>query len=310
MKVLVLGAGAGGGFPQWNCNCAQCAAQRKGTHAARARTQSSIAISPDGQDWILLNASPDIGQQLRHQPLLHPRSGLRDTPIKAVVLMDAQIDHVTGLLSLREGPPIRLYCTPCVFEDLTNGLPILPLLQHYCGVQWHLAPVSGDQLSADFSIEGFPTLQFRAVAIPGKAPPYSPHRHDPTVGDNIALFVTDTRTGQRLFYAPGLAEVGAEEAEWLDAADCLLVDGTFWTEDEMIEAGLGTKPAASMGHLPQTDHADRPGMMSVLDKASAKRKILIHINNSNPILLEDSAERAELGRRGIEVAYDGMEIDL
>lgn len=310
MKVLVLGSGAGGGFPQWNCNCPQCAAQRQGQRPARSRTQSSIAVSPDGRDWVLLNASPDIGQQLRQSPALHPRSGLRDSPIKAVVLLDAQIDHVTGLLGLREGPPIRLYCTPCVFEDLTNGLPILPLLQHYCGVQWHLAPVSGDQLSADFQIEGFPTLQFQALAIPGKAPPYSPHRHDPAVGDNIALRITDTQTGQTLFYAPGLAEVGAQETGWFNSADCLLVDGTFWTEDEMITAGLGTKPAASMGHLPQTDHVDRPGMMQALQQAKARRKVLIHINNSNPILLEDSAQRAELSERGIEVAFDGMEIEL
>lgn len=310
MKVLVLGSGAGGGFPQWNCNCPQCAAQRDGRRPARARTQSSIALSPDGRDWILLNASPDIGQQLRQTPQLHPRAGLRHTPIKAVVLMDAQIDHVTGLLSLREGPPLSLYCTPCVFEDLTNGLPILPLLQHYCGVQWHLAPVGGEQRIADFHVEGFPTLRFTAMAIPGKAPPYSPHRHDPSVGDNIALSVTDTATGKRLFYAPGLADVGPDERDWMAASDCVMVDGTFWTEDEMITAGLGSKPAASMGHLPQADHPDRPGMVTVLDHIGAGRKILIHINNSNPILLDDSEPRATLSRRGIEVAYDGMEIEL
>ena len=310
MKVLVLGSGAGGGFPQWNCNCPQCAAQRQGSRPASSRTQSSIAVSADGQDWVLLNASPDIGQQLRQSPALHPSQGLRDTPIKAVVLMDAQIDHVTGLLSLREGPPIRLYCTPCVFEDLANGLPILPLLQHYCGVQWHIAPISGEQTVADFDIEGVPGLRFRAVAIPGKAPPYSPHRNDPTVGDNIALFVTDARTGQRLFYAPGLGDAGPTELDWLSSADCVMVDGTFWTEDEMITAGLGHKPAASMGHLPQCDQPGRDGMMTVLDRIPARRKVLIHINNSNPILVEDSAERAELDRHGIEVAYDGMEIEL
>ena len=310
MKVLVLGSGAGGGCPQWNCNCAMCAAARNGSRLIRARTQSSIAVSPDGQRWVLLNASPDIGQQLRLQPALQPQHGLRDTPIKAVVLMDAQVDHATGLLSLREGPPIELYVTPCVFEDLTTGLPILSVLEHYCGVRWHMLPVAGDQRVDEFVIDGFETLRFRAIAIPGKAPPYSPHRHDPKVGDNIALEITDRRSGKRLCYAPGLAAVGPSEFEWMQGADCLLVDGTFWTDDEMITAGLGSKRAADMGHLPQCSSDGRPGMMDALDGTRAGRKLLIHINNSNPILDDDGPERAELAHRGIEVAHDGMEISL
>lgn len=310
MKLLVLGSGAGGGCPQWNCNCAMCAAARSGKRPIQARTQSSIAISPDGLRWVLLNASPDIGQQLRNAPALHPKTGLRDTPIKAVVLMDAQVDHATGLLSLREGPPIELYVTPCVFEDLTTGLPILSVLEHYCGVRWHMLPVAGERRSAEFVIEGFETLRFRAIAIPGKAPPYSPHRHDPKVGDNIALEVTDRLSGKRLCYAPGLGDVTGEEFEWMAGADCLLVDGTFWTDAEMITAGLGKKRAADMGHLPQQAEDGRPGMMDALERTGAGRKVLIHINNSNPILDESGPERAELNRRGIEVAHDGMEINL
>jgi pyrroloquinoline quinone biosynthesis protein B len=310
MKVIVLGAGAGGGSPQWNCNCAMCAGSRDGSRAVRERTQSSIAVSPDGARWILLNASPDIGTQLRRTPALHPKHGLRDTPIKAVLLMDAQIDHATGLLSLREGPPLNLYVTPCVFEDLTTGLPILSVLEHYCGVRWHMLPVAGEQRSAEFQIEGFDTLRFRAVAIPGKAPPYSPHRHDPQVGDNIAIEISDLDNGTRLFYAPGLGDVGPDELEWMRDVDCAMVDGTFWTDDEMIEAGLGTKRAADMGHLPQSNAPSRPGMIDALERSRAKRRVLIHINNSNPILDEHSAERAELTRRGIEVAFDGMEITL
>lgn len=315
MKVLVLGSGAGGGFPQWNCNCAQCGGLRRGSIEARVRTQSSIAVSADGRDWVLLNASPDITQQIRSNPALQPCSAegspLRATPIRAVVLMDAQIDHVTGLLSLREGPPLQLYATPCVFEDLTTGLPLLPVLQHYCGVQWHLLPVAGQQREASFRIDAFPTLRFTAVAIPGKAPPYSPHRHDPAVGDNIALHVEDLATGQRLFYAPGLAEVGDTELAWMHRADCLMVDGTFWTEDEMITAGLGTKRAAEMGHLPQAEGPrGGAGMIAALSRTDARRKVLIHINNSNPILDEGSAQHRELARHGIEVAHDGMEIEL
>ena len=310
MKVLVLGSGAGGGCPQWNCNCAMCAAARNGTRLIRPRTQSSIAVSPDGKRWVLLNASPDIGQQLRMQPILHPKQGLRDTPIKAVILMDAQIDHATGLLSLREGPPIELYVTPCVFEDLTTGLPILTVLEHYCGVHWHLLPVAGEQKVAEFAVDGFESLRFRAIAIPGKAPPYSPHRHDPKVGDNIALEITDLRNGKRLFYAPGLGEVGPQELEWMSDCDLLMIDGTFWTEDEMVRAGLGSKYASDMGHLPQSATRERGGMMDALDQTRAHRKLLIHINNSNPILDDYGPERAELAHRGIEVAHDGMEITL
>jgi pyrroloquinoline quinone biosynthesis protein B len=310
MKILVLGSGAGGGFPQWNCNCANCAGQRGGRVRATERTQSSIAVSADGQSWVLLNASPDIGEQIRRHPQLHPRHGLRDTPIKAVVLMDAQVDHVTGLLGLREGPCIDLYATRCVFEDLTTGLPLLNVLQHYCGTRWHLLPVDGPQTRAGFVIDAAPGLRFTALAIPGKAPPYSPHRREQMTGDNIALRIEDVNDGTTLFYSPGLARVDEQEQGWLADADCVLVDGTFWREDEMQQAGLGTKSASDMGHLPQQGFAGRPGMVDALRESTARRKVLIHINNSNPILDEDSAPRRTLDSLGIEVAHDGMEIVL
>lgn len=307
MKILVLGAGAGGGYPQWNCNCKHCAGLRRGTTRASARTQSSIAVSQDGVAWVLLNASPDLGEQIRCNAGLHPRAEPRDTPIRAVVLMDAQLDHVTGLLSLREGPPIALYCTPGVLEDLTVGLPILPTLQHYCGVHWNEVPVVGDNTAAEFSIPALPGLRFRALAVAGRAPPYSARRDAPAVGDNIALIIDDVATDGRLFYAPGLAHVGRAEQDALASATCVMVDGTFWTEDEMLTAGLSGKMAAEMGHLPQSGPS---GMLAALAPLAARRKILIHINNSNPILDHDSAERLELQRHGIEVAHDGMEIDL
>jgi pyrroloquinoline quinone biosynthesis protein B len=310
MKILVLGSGAGGGFPQWNCNCANCAGQRDGRIRASERTQSSIAVSADGESWVLLNASPDIGEQIRRRPQLHPRHGLRDTPIKAVVLMDAQIDHVTGLLGLREGPCIDLYATRCVFEDLTTGLPLLNVLQHYCGTRWHMLPVDGDRTRAEFEIEAVPGLRFTALAIPGKAPPYSPHRREQVTGDNIALRIEDRHDGRSLFYSPGLAHIGERELGWMNDADCVLVDGTFWHEDEMQRAGLGTKGASDMGHLAQQADAGRPGMVDALRESAASRKVLIHINNSNPILDEDSAPRRTLDSLGIEVAHDGMEICL
>lgn len=310
MKILVLGSGAGGGFPQWNCNCRLCGGQRRGDVSSPPRTQSSIAVSEDGESWVLLNASPDIGHQIRSTPALQPRHGLRATPIKAVVLMDAQVDHVTGLLGLREGPCLDLYATPCVFEDLTTGLPLLNVLQHYCGTRWHMLPVAGDQLSAGFEVQGFASLRFTAIAIPGKAPPYSPHRREQVAGDNIALVVEDLRTGQRLFYSPGLAEVGEPELRWMREVDCLMVDGTFWEEHEMQHAGLAGATASEMGHLPQMRNGHRAGMVDVMGGLAARRKVLIHINNSNPILDERSDQRRLLRSHGIEVAFDGMEITL
>ncbi|WP_077001934.1 pyrroloquinoline quinone biosynthesis protein PqqB [Variovorax sp. KK3] len=310
MKILVLGSGAGGGFPQWNCNCRQCAGHRMGALTAHARTQSSIAVSADGESWVLLNASPDIGQQIRDHAQLHPRHGLRSTPIKAVVLMDAQIDHVTGLLGLREGPCLDVYATPCVFEDLTTVFPVLSVLEHYCGTRWHMLPIAGSQTSAAFVVDGMPSLRFKAVAIPGKAPPYSPHRQEQAVGDNIALLVEDVVDGRRLFYSPGLAEVGTQELQWMSDADCVLVDGTFWAEEEMRHAGLSGKTASEMGHLPQIGDDTRIGMLDVMLATKASRKVLIHINNSNPILDEASEQRRLLDGHGIEVAYDGMEITL
>ena len=307
----MLGSAASGGFPQWNCNCALCAGQRSGRLRAQARTQSSVAISADGRRWVLLNAAPDIAQQIRQQPALQPRLAPRDTPIAAVVLTDAQLDHVSGLLNLREGPPLELYATPGVFEHLTAGLPILPVLQHYCGVHWHLVPVAGETQRARFAIEGFETLQFEAAALPGRPPPYATTRSDTAVGEHVALRVLDTATGGRLFFAPGLARVGPDELELMRDADCLLVDGSHWSDDEMIAAGLGRRRASDMGHLPQAaGPAGTPGMVEVLSGLDAARKLLIHVNNTNPVLDEASPERAALARHGIEVAHDGMEIEL
>lgn len=306
MKILVLGSGAGGGFPQWNCNCRLCAGQRSGQVRATPRTQSSIAVSADGERWILLNASPDLGAQLRASPALWPRHGLRHSPIEAVVLMDSQIDHVAGLLSLREGQRLQLYCTPEAHDDLSGSLPLLRTLDSYCGVTWHplsLEPGGG----AWHDIAG---LRLQAVPVPGKAPPYSPRRQTEARSENGAVLIEDPATGKRVLYAPGLAQVGEAERRSLDACDCVLVDGTFWTEDEMVAAGLGKKHAADMGHLPQCDGPHGPGMLQALDACAARRKVLIHINNSNPILDEDGPQRAQLVRRGIEVAFDGMALEI
>ncbi len=313
MKILVLGSAAGGGFPQWNCDCRLCAGFRRGEVVAAARTQSSIAVSQDGQSWVLLNASPDIAQQIRANPGLHPASGSqgerRQSPIKAIVLTDAQLQNVAGLLSLRESAGLEVYATPQVFEDLTADLPLLNVLDHYCAVRWHMLPVAGAVSVADFRIAGFPDLHFSAVAVPGRSPRHARQRGE-TVGENIALQIEDGRSGQRFFFSPALAEVGEAELAWMRDAHCLMVDGTFWHEHELRDAGLGVLSASDLGHLPQTGHDGRVGMIDVLKATDAPRKILTHVNNSNPILDEAGEQRRTLADHGIEVAHDGMVIEL
>ncbi|AJK50957.1 pyrroloquinoline quinone biosynthesis protein PqqB [Burkholderia plantarii] len=303
MHIQILGSAAGGGFPQWNCNCANCAGLRSGAIEARARTQSSLAISDDGVSWVLCNASPDIRAQLQQFAPLQPGRALRDTGIAAIVLMDSQIDHTTGLLSLREGCPLDVWCTDMVHEDLSTGFPLFTMLGHWNGgLRWNpIAP------GRDFTIAACPGLRFTPFVLQSAAPPYSPHRHDPHPGDNIGLVVEDLRSGGKLFYAPGLGAVDDALAARMAAADCLLVDGTLWHDDEMRRRGVGTRTGREMGHLAQSGPG---GMLEVLERFPAQRKILTHINNTNPILDERSPERAELARRQVEVAFDGMRIEL
>ena len=304
MRIKVLGSAAGGGFPQWNCNCPNCDGVRKGTIRARPRTQSSIAVSADGTDWVLFNASPDLLAQFRAAPELQPARAIRDTAVRTIILIDAQIDHTTGLLMMREGAPLEIHCTEMVREDLTSGNPLFRILDHYCGVRWHPIPVDG---VSTFAVAGADGLAFTAVPLRSKAPPYSPHRNDPHRGDTIGVRVVDRAGGKTLFYAPGVGEIEPHLVPFLAAADCLMIDGTFWTEDELVRLGISDKRAHDMGHLPQSGPG---GMIDVLRPLKAARKILIHINNTNPILDEDSAERRTLDAAAIEVAYDGMDVQL
>lgn len=306
MKIQILGSAAGGGFPQWNCNCDNCKGLRQGTLNARPRTQSSIAASLNGTDWILFNASPDIRAQLESFEPLQPKQGKRDTGIAAIVLMDSQIDHTTGLLMLREGCPHQVYCTDMVKQDLSTGFPVFNMLEHWNGgLVWNRIPC--DQPRNPFAIPEVPGITLTAVPLRSSAPPYSPHRNDPHPGDNIGMLLTDDTSGRSLFYAPGLGRIEPHLRPIMAQADCLLVDGTLWREDEMIHAGVGDKLGVHMGHLPQSGEN---GMIAWLDTLEKPRKVLIHINNTNPILIEDSPERAQLDAHGIEVAHDGMSIEL
>jgi pyrroloquinoline quinone biosynthesis protein B len=306
VRIRVLGSAAGGGFPQWNCNCRNCSGVRAGTLRASSRTQSSIAVSgADRASWVLVNASPDVRAQLEANPGLQGRRAQRDSGIAGIVLVDGQIDHTTGLFMLRESTrPLRIWCTEPVFTDLTSGHPVLAVLAHYCGVERRVMTADG----REFAVEGVAGVTWRALSVASKPAPYSPHRAAPVAGDNVALVIGDAASGRSAVYAPGLGSV--EEPVWqaMQAAACVLVDGTFWSEEEMLALGLSRRRARDLGHLPQSGPG---GMLEWLDRLpAATRRILIHVNNTNPILDEDSAQRAELMRRGIEVAWDGMEIEL
>jgi len=251
---------------------------------------------------VLFNASPDIRAQIESFPPLQPARKVRDTGICSIVLCDGQIDHTTGLIILREhDKPWDVYCTTSVYEDMTTGYPIFNILGHFRGVNWH--EISTDQSS--FTIPKADNLVFTAVPLKSEAPPYSPHRHNTVPGDNVGFKVEDTSTGKNLFYAPGLGVIEDHVYEYMKNADVVLIDGTVWTDDEMSRHGISGKLASEMGHL---DQSSKGGIKDTLISLDKPRKILIHINNTNPILDEESEERQILNDARIEVSYDGMDI--
>ncbi|AWB57204.1 pyrroloquinoline quinone biosynthesis protein PqqB [Colwellia sp. Arc7-D] len=305
MQILVLGSAAGGGFPQWNCHCTNCKGLRDGTIKATARTQSSIAVSPNGKNWVLINASPDIRQQINQSPQLWPEQGSRGTNIRAAILTDSQIDHTTGLLTLREGLPLEVYCSDVVYEDLSTVFPVFNLLEH-----WH----GGLKFNAidtekrpPFSVKGVEDIVFEPVIIESNAPPYSRYRDKVVDGNNIGLKIIDKSTDKYLFYLPGIVESNAEVEAILAEASCVLIDGTLWLDDEMIALGVGKKLGSEMGHMPVNGEF---GTVALLNKFPIDRKILIHINNTNPILNEESEQHQFVLDNGVEIATDGMEITI
>ncbi len=297
MQARILGSAAGGGYPQWNCNCSTCESARSGARPTEARTQSSIAVRGTSGPWFLVNASPDLRAQLAH--LESPRQGLRTTPIGGVLLTDAEIDHTAGLLLLRESDvPLHIYSNAEVREALTEGYPVLTMLDKYCGVTWTpLEPDARVRLAgSSLEVEAFPTG--------GDAPLYLGAGADGP--EAMGLTFRDVEGDGVLTYAPALARLDAEILERLDASDCVLADGTFWSEDELVALGISTRNARDMGHVPLDGEG---GSLAALGSLRA-RTILVHVNNTNPILLDDSPERAAVERHGVEVGRDGLEVEL
>jgi len=297
--IRVLGSAAGGGFPQWNCGCTNCRGVREGSLKALPRSQESVAISGDGERWFLLNASPEIRQQIESFPSLHPRAA-RHSPIAAILLTNGDLDHCLGLLSLRESHPLVIYATERLRRGFTEGNVLYRTLERTPEqVTWRaLKPGREEDLGG---------LTVEAVSVPGKPPIHLEHAFPPDPEDGVGFKIRERGSGRVLAYFSGVAAVTDEIREALAGADCVLFDGTFWSEDELPAQGLGGKRAVQMAHVPI---GGAGGSLASLSGLSAKRRIYIHINNTNPILREDSPERAAVVGAGWEIAWDGMEITL
>ncbi len=298
LTAIVLGSAAGGAFPQWNCRCPICQLAWAGDPRVCARTQASLAISGDGRQWTLLNASPDLGAQLRATKPLHPCAGLRGSPIGAVVLTGGEIDQVTGLLSLRESSPFQLYATAATHAAVTAN-PMFSALRADIVIRRAVLPGERFALPGDVIAELF--------MVPGKLPLYL-EGDDPEIGAETAatVGVELTRDGARIVFVPGAAAMTPALQARLARADVALFDGTVFTDDEMIRTGTGEKTGRRMGHMPIDGEG---GTLAALEALTARR-IFIHINNTNPILVDGSAECRRVEAAGWEVAEDGMEIVL
>lgn len=306
MQARVLGAAAGGGFPQWNSNAAGCRRARSGDPTARPRTQASLAVSADGNQWFLLNASPDLRQQIEAAPCLHPNRGLRSSPIAGVVLTGGDVDAIAGLLTLRERHAFTVYGTARIHEVLDTN-PIFEVLARDVVARQCVAVSTPIKLALP---DGSPSgLSLELFPVPGKVPLYLEQSTSaPLIAeseDTVGALISDER--RRLFFIPGCAGMTDALAERLRGADVVLFDGTLWTDDEMLRAGVGGKTGLRMGHM---SLSGANGTIAAFKGIDVRRKILLHINNSNPILLDDSPERAAVEAAGWEVAHDGMEIEL
>ncbi|MEZ5833845.1 MAG: pyrroloquinoline quinone biosynthesis protein PqqB [Dongiaceae bacterium] len=305
MEVVVLGSAAGGGFPQWNCNAPTSKRAREGSARAKWRTQASVAVSADGRRWAMLNASPDARQQLLQTRCLWPRDGLRDSPVRAVVLTSAEVDHVAGLLSMRESQPFILWGTKRVLGLLAEN-PIFGALNPDFVQRRDFALDRPTELAGP---DGPLGLMMTAFAVPGKVPLFLEGRDPQHLGgvaeDTIGLEIVSGSS--KFHYIPGCARMTPELAARVRGSALVFFDGTLWSDDELVRLGISHKTGQRMGHM-SIDGGS--GTLAVFDQLGVDRKIFIHVNTTNPVLDEDSPERAEIAAHGWEVAEDGMRITL
>jgi len=299
MRLTVLGAAAGGGFPQWNSNASGCRRARAGDPAAPARTQASLAVSVDGDRWTLLNASPDLREQIGRCSFLHPKDGLRSSPIANVVLTGGDVDVIAGLLTLRERQPFGLHATSKIHAVL-DANPIFEVLAR------DVVRRETVGLGQPFTLEDGLTVEL--FAVPGKVPLYLEQDDAPAIAaDETTTAAAISSNGSTAFFIPGCAAMTPELADRLRGADLVFFDGTLWRDDEMIVQGLGPKTGRRMGHM---SIGGPDGALAAFADLDVRRKVFIHLNNSNPVLLDDTPERREVERAGWRVAYDGLEIEL
>jgi pyrroloquinoline quinone biosynthesis protein B len=322
MRVKILGSAAGGGFPQWNCACASCSAVRSGTFAGMARTQAQVAISADSHNddsrnddkWFLLGASPDLRAQIEATPELHPqrqpgKNDVRQSPIAGAVLANADIDHVLGLLLLRELQPLRVYATDSIRRILTDDNSMFAMLQRVSDqVTWStFAPGAIFRLENPAGKDS--GLRCRALSLGTHYPAYvSPRRQgELTFGEASLGLIVESPSGKRLAYMPAVPEIDNALLQEFDSADVLLFDGTFWRDDELIRMQGSGQTSHQMGHVPVSS---AEGSLNKLAGLRRPRKIFIHINNTNPMLNEASPEYRQVRESGWEVAEDGCQFDL
>jgi pyrroloquinoline quinone biosynthesis protein B len=311
LRVRVLGSGAGGGLPQWNCGCPQCRAARRGDPDVPSRTQSSLAVSADGVRWVLLNASPDVRVQLASWAAAAPPEGaLRASPLAATVLTNGDLDHCLGLLILREGGAPHIHGTAPTLEAIERGLGVLSALEAYAPTR-----VTTMELDREISVtdrEGADTgVRVVPFAVASKVPPYAMARglgrgRGELEGDTVGLLVRSVHGGGTLAYVPGVRDLDERLAGRLERASTIFIDGTFWTRDEMTAQGLTQRDAFAMGHAPLSGDE---GILAFLQRFSRAERWLVHINNTNPIHFAKSPERAAVERAGVRVSFDGLELD-
>jgi pyrroloquinoline quinone biosynthesis protein B len=299
MRVVVLGSAAGGGYPQWNCRCKVCRLFWDGDPRVRRRTQSGIAVSSNRKDWVLFNCSPDVREQIGRLPALQPKS-LRGSPIGAVIVTNGDIDHIGGLLSLREGTPFKLFGTQAVLGTIKEN-PVFAVLDG--------AGVQKSAFAPNETFSPLPGLTVEAFTVPGKVPLYMEGAAPNTELQSeytVGLEIRD-ETGHRLHYIPGCSKLTPELYKRIEGSDVIFFDGTLWRDDEMIAEGLSQKTGRRMGHMPVSGEGSS---LEAFKTIGARRKVYIHINNSNPILVRGTPEEAAVRAAGWDIAEDGMEIEL
>jgi pyrroloquinoline quinone biosynthesis protein B len=305
LHAVVLGSAAGGGFPQWNSNAPACQRARCGDTRARPRTQASLAVSANERDWILLNASPDLRLQIEATPALHPREGLRSSPVSGVVLTGGDVDALAGLLHLRERHCFTVYAPSRVLSVIADN-PIFGVLSPDYVKKLELPFEERIGLAGASGPSGLTVVAF---AVPAKVPLYlETAGEEPPLteeGDAIGLEIVETATGNSLFFIPGCAAMTGGLRKRLAGSRLVFFDGTLWQDDEMIRAGIGEKTGRRMGHISMSGES---GAIAAFHDLEIGRRIFIHINNSNPVLLEDSPERHIAESAGWEIARDGMEV--